>query len=555
LANLQNSLKKGFLLQQEGKIPEAKRIYQQALKKAPTDINALQLLGLIELEDGQFESAIELFNQALLSNSEIDHIHLNLANAYLHLKKYDQAITHYLKSIQLNPKVSKPYYGLGLCYNQLGQWDLAIQNYIYSIQLEPDSFKAYLNLGTCLEESRMYPAAIESYDKAIAIKPDYARAYNNRGNALRELNRLDEALASYDQALEIEKGYAQVYNNRGTTLKDLKRFDEAILSYKESIAIDPNYQSPHWNLSLCQLLMGNFAEGWAGYENRWKYENSKLRKYKKEVSQPLWLGEQTLHNQTILLYAEQGFGDTIQFSRYIPMVHQLGARVILEVQTPLLGLFQHLENVCQLIPQGTEIQEFDYQCPLMSLPLAFKTDLETIPAPQGCIQVPQVKLQQWGNALKAKTKPRVGIVWSGSSSHLNDIHRSLSLEQLIPYLPQNAQYFSLQRELRESDQRTLANHPEITHFGALLEDFSDTAALCELMDIVISVDTSVAHLAGTIGKPTWVLLPYTPDWRWLLDREDSPWYPSMRLFRQKNLGDWDSALQPLQGALETLNVP
>jgi tetratricopeptide (TPR) repeat protein len=555
LANLQNSLKKGFLLQQEGKIPEAKRMYQQALKKAPTDINALQLLGLIELEDGAFESAIELFNQALLSNSEIDHIHLNLANAYLHLKKYDQAITHYLKSIQLNPKVSKPYFGLGLCYNELKIWDLAIQNYIYSIQLEPASQVAYLNLGGCLEKKKMFPAAIESYEKAIQLNPNYHEAFNNLGNANKELGQFDQAISYFEKAITIHPSYAEAYSNLGNVYKESGHVTESIINYKKAISIQPDLAGAHWNLSLSQLLLGNFSEGWLGYEWRWKYDNTPLVWQKREFKQPTWLGNEILKDKTIFIYAEQGFGDTIQFFRYIPLILELGANVIVEVQPPLMSLFDHFKGKCILLAQGAEVPDFDYKCPLMSLPLAFKTDIHTIPKPHGSVTTDALKMQKWGLVLEEKAIPKIGLVWSGSPTHANDMRRSLSLEQLIPYLPQNAQYFSLQRELRESDQRTLANHPEITHFGALLEDFSDTAALCELMDIVISVDTSVAHLAGAIGKPTWVLLPYNPDWRWLLDRKDSPWYPSMQLFRQKKSGDWDSALQPLQSALENLNVP
>ena len=253
-----------------------------------------------------------------------------------------------------------------------------------------------------------------------------------------------------------------------------------------------------------------------------------------------------LKEKTILLYAEQGLGDTIQFSRYVPLVAQLGAQVILEVQGPLVNLLKNLEGVGQILAKGDPLPAMDYQCPLLSLPLAFKTELDSIPALSQKIIGDSAKIIQWQTTLGVKTKPRVGLVWSGSVIHKNDHHRSITLSQLLPYLPSHIEYVCLQAELRDVDKKLIAQQPGIQYFGKALEDFTDTAALCELMDLVISVDTSVAHLSAALGKKTWVLLPYTPDWRWQLDRSDSPWYPSIQLYRQPAIGDWTSVLEKVK---------
>jgi hypothetical protein len=266
-------------------------------------------------------------------------------------------------------------------------------------------------------------------------------------------------------------------------------------------------------------------------------------KEKRSFPQPLWLGVESLDNKTILIYAEQGLGDTIQFCRYAPLVAQLGAKVILEVQRPLVKLLKSLEGITKIIARGDTLPAFDFQCPLLSLPLAFKTELNSIPLVSQHIISGSEKIIKWQTRLGKKAKLLVGLIWSGSTTHKNDHNRSLTLNQLISYLPSQHQYICLQKELRDIDKVVLAKNSHIQFYGDELTDFTDTAVLCELIDVVISVDTSVAHLAGTLGKQTWILLPFSPDWRWLLDRDDSPWYPSVKLYRQERIGDWDSVLE------------
>jgi hypothetical protein len=284
---------------------------------------------------------------------------------------------------------------------------------------------------------------------------------------------------------------------------------------------------------------------------RWKTKELKMKS--RNFSKPLWLGEESLTGKTILLHSEQGFGDTIQFCRYAKMVRNLGAKVILEVPLPLVDLLRCLDGVDELIPKDSELSDFDFHCPLLSLPLAFKTDLSSIPNTPHYLYSNQDKRKYWLNKLGASSKKRIGIVWSGSLGHSNDRNRSLLLKDIIEYLPINFEYISLQKEIREVDQAILSSS-SIRHFGPELHDFSDTAAICDLIDLVISVDTSVAHLAAALGKPTWILLPFTPDWRWHLDREDSPWYPSVRLFRQSSNQQWSPVIQRVAHNLQHLST-
>lgn len=402
----------------------------------------------------------------------------------------------------------------GLKLHQNGQLARAKKIYQNVLKLKSDHFDALHLLGVIATQSRNHLQAVELINRAIEINPNIAETYSNRGGALKELGRLDDALASYERALQLK----------------------------------PDFVRGKYNLALSRLLMGDFVRGWEGYEWRWK--EAQLEKSRTNFTEPLWLGREILAGKTILLHSEQGLGDTLQFCRYAKMVRELGARVILEVPKPLLGLLKNLDGVAQLVAKGSALPTFDYHCPLMSLPLAFKTDLETIPAPDNYIASDPSKVLAWQNRLGAKTKPRVGLAWRGSPKQSSDRHRSVGLAALLPLLCPQIEWFSLHKEVRESDARLLSSRADIRHFGDEM-DFVETAAVVELMDLVISVDTSIAHLAGSMGKPLWVLLPYIPNWRWLLDREDSPWYPSARLFRQDRRGDWDTVTQNVKQELRT----
>jgi hypothetical protein len=546
-------IKQGLALHQQNKLPEAEAIYKQILRIQPNNFSALQLIGTMYTQTKNHSQAINFLTKAIKINPQFAPCYNNLGLALQELNRLDEALASYDKAITIKPDYADAHYNRGFALHEIKRWYEALDSYDKAISIKPDYAEAYSNRGVALQELKRLDEALASYDKAISIKPDYADAHSNRGFALQELKRLDEALISYDKAISIKPDYAEAYYNRGYVLQELKHLDEALTSYDKAISIKPDYVEANWNKSLGLLLDGQFAQGWQEYECRWKKEDISKTAGIRNFPQPIWLGAESLKDKTILLYAEQGLGDTIQFSRYVPLIAELGAKVILEVQSPLVKLLKNLEGVNQIAARGGTISEFDYQCPLLSLPLAFKTELNTIPPASKYMISDNKNNLNWQIKLGEKSKPRIGIVWSGSTEHKNDHNRSITLSQLIPYLPSNMEYVCLQKELRGIDKEALEKNPHIQFYGDDLEDFTDTAALCDLMDVVISVDTSVAHLAGTLGKQTWVLLPYSPDWRWMLDRDDSPWYPSVKLYRQENNGNWNGVLEKLNRDLEKIH--
>jgi hypothetical protein len=335
-----------------------------------------------------------------------------------------------------------------------------------------------------------------------------------------------------------------VHNNRGNALQDLMRHDEALASLARAVALKPDYASAYWNESLTRLLQGDFEAGWKLYEWRWRMDSPNW-----PAGIPQWLGEERLNGKTIVLHAEQGLGDAIQFCRYAKLVAARGATVLLQVRPALTALLRNLEGVSRVTAGGERLPPHDFHCPLLSLPLAFKTRLETIPADVPYLFADPQRATRWRRRLGDAPSPRTGLVWAGSMTHKNDRNRSLPLLRLLEALPAGIRCYSLQKELRDGDRELLRQRPEIVHLGDDLADLTDTAALLSELDLVISADTSVVHLAGAMGKPVWVLLPFAPDWRWLLDRDDSPWYPTARLFRQTAIGDWAGVLSRVSDEL------
>jgi len=522
-------LQHGFALDSAGQIGQAKLIYEEILKLNPKHFHALQLLGAIAVQTQQWDKALKLLTDALAINNTSASVYNNRGIVLQELKRLEEALASYNKAIEYKRDFIDAYSNRGIVLQELKRFEEALVSYDKAIEFKYDFAEAYYNRGIVLNELKRKKDALLSYEKAIEFKRDFAEAYLNRGIALKEINRFEDSLASYDKSIEFKHNYAEAYSNRGNVLKELMRLKEALLSYDKAIEIESDHADTYWDKSLALLLGGDFDKGFNEYEWRWKKDN--FTSPKRNFSQPLWLGAEDIAGKTILLHAEQGLGDTIQFCRYAKLVAELGAKVILEVQKPLVNLLQSLTGVSQLVAKGSALPEFDYQCPLLSLPLAFKTELKSIPIQKAYLKSSTAKLDVWSKRLGEKSKPRIGLVWSGSTIHKNDHNRSLTLNDVLKHLPPNFEYVSLQKEVREGDKDALTN-TSIKHYGDQLVDFSDTAALCDLMDIVISVDTSVAHLAGALGKTTWILLPYVPDWRWLLDRYDSPWYSSVNLYRQ-----------------------
>ena len=567
-------------LHQQGQISQAQAIYQDILKIQPRHADSLHLLGVTYVQTGHLERGANLIAEALKIDPNLAEAHNNLGSTLRALQRHDEALISYDRTLALRPDYAEAHNNRGFILRELKRLDEALSSYDRALALRPEYAEAHFNQGVAFLDLKRPDDALTRFDRALAFNPAYVEAHINRGNILRNLRRLDEALSSYDRALALRPESADAHYNRGNALIDLQRFNEALLSHERAIALKPAYVEAHhnrgialWNLkrpeealvsydraitlrpeyaeaclskSMALLLTGNFEQGWRLYEWRKLTKNSRINK--RIFTQSLWLGKESLEGKTILLHTEQGLGDSLQFARYAPLVSRLGARVILEYDRPLIAIFQGLEGISALIEKGQPLPEFDYQCPLPSLPLALNTRLDTIPSPTPYLTNQPEALKRWSARLGEKTHPRIGLVWSGSTLHNNDHNRSMTLTEMLRHLPPDYDYVSLQKDVREIDQITL-EQSSIKHFGNELNDFTDTAALCTLMDLIISIDTSVVHLSGALGKPTWVLLPYAPDWRWLLDREDSPWYSSVRLFRQPKHSDWASVLKRIHNEL------
>jgi Tfp pilus assembly protein PilF len=437
---------------------------------------------------------------------------------------------------------------LALAQSRLAKYDAALANYGRLIELRPGHAWAYHQRGNVLLDLLRYQEALASYDRAIDLQPDIASVHCNRGNALLDLSRFDEALASYDRALALNPQLAVAHYNRGKALQKLKRFPEAVETYGHAISLQPGFAEAHLNQALSRLLLGDYEEGWKGYE--WRMEVASPGNQKRNLAQPMWLGQEDISGKTVFLHAEQGYGDTIQFGRYVPLVAKRCAHLILEVPGSLKSLMATLDGSFQIISQGDPLPHFDFHCPLPSLPMAFGTRIDTIPSSTPYLHVAPEVQRNWDARLGPKQRARVGLVWAGEPTHANDVNRSMSFHLLAPLLDVDATFVSLQKQLRPGDKKILNQNTNIVHCGESLTDFSDTAGLIGNLDLVISVDTSVAHLAGALAKPVWLLLPFIPDWRWLLDRADSPWYPTVRLFRQDATRTWGNVVATVRCALK-----
>ena len=544
---------KGLAHHEAGEFEQAQDFYRQALEEQADHVECMHAMGVAFAQRQAHTEALIWFDQVIALEPSHALAHTHRANALTELGRVKEALVSYDQAIALKPGHADSHYNRGIALQSVGEFEQAIACYDQAIALRPRHADYHYNRATAYKELKQIETALAAFEQAIRVQPRHAQSHFGRGICLRKLNRLDEALGSYDQAIALDPTFAEAHSNRGNLLKDLRRIPEAVFSFEKAIALKPDYAAAHWNLSLAWLVVGEFQRGWPLYEWRWQSGELTPRK----LPAPLWLGENDLRGQTILLHSEQGFGDTIQFCRYARRVKALGARVIMEVPPALHTLLQGLEGVDEWVVQGQSLPDVQFQCPLLSLPLAFKTSATTIPNTGPYLRADAGKAAAWAQKLGAKTGPRIGLVWKGSPGHKNDALRSLPLEAWLAHLPANLTYVSVQKDIQDQERVCLAGRG-IPHFGEELLDFSDTAALCDNLDLVLSVDTSVAHLAAALGRPTWVLLAQSPDWRWLLDREDSPWYPSIRLFRQGNPGSWLEVFQRVENALSechTTGVP
>jgi len=582
----------GSAYQKLGRYPEAIARFERALVLQPDFVEALSNLGNTLRDAGRREDALASYNRALALKPDRPDVLANRGNVLRELRRFDEALGDFDRGLALDPQSAVLLFNRANVRFDLGRFDDALADYDAALAIAPDYCLAISHRGSALRALKRYDEALAAIDQALLLQPDSAEILTNRGDTLGELGRYAQALSDYDRALALKQAYPEAWCNRGNVLRALRRYDEALASYTAALDIDPEHAVAHMNEGLCRLLVGDMAVGWEKYEWRFKTPDMlpHVRSFEQSLggrtgessgkseesseasssqpwtqpqpqpqpqpqSKPLWHGQVPLSGKRILLYAEQGFGDTIQFCRYAQLVAQRGAHVILEVQPALKSLLVQsadIAGIAQVFAQGEALPEFDYQCPLLSLPWACATTLDNIPAPASYLHGEDARIQGWEARLGTMpAQTRVGLAWSGNPEHSNDRNRSLPLAALGPLLNIPMQYVSVQKILRDEAVQApwLAQHG-VAHFGDQLQNFADTAALLSCMDLVITVDTAVAHLAGALGKPVWVLLPYGPDWRWLTERDDSPWYPSMRLFRQTAIGDWDGVIERVRQHLQ-----
>jgi len=546
--NLQQAMQEAVALHQRGRLREAEKLYARVLKVAPEHSDALQLLGLAKAQGGQMGEAFRLMSAALKINPKAPDVLMNLANVLHALKRDAEALDCLDKALALRPGDPDALHNRGNALLALGRPQDALACFDEVLARHPRHADALLNRGSALATLNRTEQALADFDAALALMPGHPAALYNRGNALAALGRYDEAIAAFDRALTAAPNHGQAWNNRGRALQALNRHDDAIKSFDKAIALQKDYADAHFNRALSLLTLGDLASGFAQYEWRWK--RSGMSDTRRGYGRPLWLGEYPLARKTILLHAEQGLGDTIQFARYAPLLARAGAKVMLEVQPELKSLLAGLEGVASCHARGETLPTYDVHCPLGSLPLALKTEPGNIPADIPYLRADQAHLAKWRARIEALPGKRVALAWAGNVSHANDRNRSIDLKFLEPLLTlDGVSFLSIQRELRGNDAELLAHHNNISHLGNELADMADTAAVAALADLTISVDTSVVHLAGSLGRPVWVMLPFAPDWRWTFSGEHCPWYPQARLFRQSALGDWPSAIATLRAAL------
>ncbi|HET7888906.1 MAG TPA: tetratricopeptide repeat protein [Bradyrhizobium sp.] len=567
-----------------GNLLEAQVCCQKALALDAEHADTLHLTGLLALQSKQYDHAVEWISRAIRKQPKTDYL-TSLGTALQKQGRRDDAIAIFEKATQLKPDDAALWGNLGKALAEMGRPERALQSCQRALALKPDHWGAadqcatillvlgraeealaYIDLCDSIRPNRAptlqkraavlfglnkFNEGLAEIERAYALDPANAEICNNVGVFLRRLGREEEALAFFDKALAIHPNFVGALHNKAFALAQLQRFAEAIAVYDAIKAIEPDNAEADMYAALLHLLTGNLERGWAGREARSRIAKLQITHFNSQ--QPRWLGQERLDGKTIVLHTEEGLGDSIQFARYAPMVAALGARVILVVQDALCPLLSGMDGISQCLPtSATALPAFDYYCPLSSLPLAFATSLDTIPAARAYLSAPSDSRRIWEERLGPHEKLRVGLVWSGNPAHLNDYNRSIPLSKLATILDVDASFLSLQKDPRPADRATLLTRPEIIDHTDHLTDFAETAALISCLDLVVTIDSSVAHLAGALGCPTWILLPYTPDWRWLLDRDDSPWYPSVRLFRQDQTRDYASVVARVRRELMAL---
>jgi tetratricopeptide (TPR) repeat protein len=528
--DVQTLLKKGRAAFGRGDPQQALQCFTNILELDPHNVAALNNRGLVLGHLHQIDPALRCFRQVL----EIDPGNVialvNGGIALAHLGQTSVAIDWYSRATAIDAGHIEAWMCRGLALKQLHRPLEAVECFSAVLQIDPRHVEAYIQLGRLLE----------SLNRQLEAQMCF-------GEALNYLHRYPEALARFDRLAAQSPRNAPILVGRSVALAGLDRNAEALDCLEQALRIEPDLPFAVANRSWLLLALGRLPEGFQGLEVRWKIPP--FRDHKLDSSAPLWLGDTSASGKTILVHHEQGLGDTLQFIRYVPLLAQRGARVVLRLPAALLDLMRTLEGVAQIVPNDAPLPPHDSHCPVMSLPLAFGTTVQTIPAGIPYLSADPARIAHWSERLGAKVRPRVGLVWAGGRRPPISDARHMPLAALLPLLELDVDYISLQKDISAADSITLATLPRIVPHGASLTDFADTAALIANLDLVVSVDTSVVHLAGALGKPVWVMNRYAPCWRWLRERSDSPWYPTARLFKQASLGDWGGVVQQIKQAL------
>jgi tetratricopeptide (TPR) repeat protein len=505
-------LRQAYAAHRDGALDLAERHYRAALQCDPSRFDALHLLGFLLHQRGRNAEALTVLTAAVQRNDGSAEAWSNHGRVLCAMARFGEALGSYERALTLKPS------------------DPGFLNERAVVLLE---------LGQAAE-------ALADLDRALAISPDLAEAHGNRGNALVRLNRLQEAIASYESAQSISGVSAPLLANRAHALRRLDRPRDAIPDLERALVLMPNFAEAHFELGLARLTLGELRAGFKSYEWRWK--TGRFGPFRRDFRSPPWTGEQAIAGKTVLLYAEQGFGDAIQFVRYAPLVAAMGASVVLEVERELAALVSRVDGVTGVVARGDTPPPFDFHAPLMSLPHIFGTEIASIPGDVPYLEAEGAAAARWAADLP-EGRPLVGLAWAGRASHHNDSNRSIALERLAPLLRlATLQFISLQHDISGADEALLAGC-NVPSLGPALCNFAEAAALISALDCVVSVDTAIAHLAGALAKPVIILLPLAADFRWLREREDCPWYPTAKLLRQQSAGDWDSVIARLAAAL------
>jgi len=541
---------RGVVQRDLGRDGEALASFDAALAQRPGYPEALNNRGNALMALGRLDEALASFDAALAQRPDYAEALNNRGNVHLAQERPAEALESYQQALALQPRYAEALNNRSTALLALGRREEALASAERALQLRPGYAEALGNQGKALQALGRHEAALQAYARAQQLRPGDADALNNLGSALHALGRYQEAYARYEEALRIRPDSLAALNNRGNVLLALRRPEDALASYAQALALDPEDAQAHWNQALARLSLGDYERGWKEYE--WRWRNPALGMPAREARRPLWLGAEDLRGKTVLLHAEQGYGDAIQMVRYAPLVAARGARVVLACAQRLCALFATVPGVGSVLAPEQVVPEFDFHVPLMSLPLAFRTTLDTVPAQVPYVCAAQGKSAAWKQRL-AEHGPglKVGLAWSGNPSFGAARIKACPVDLFARLLSvPGCTFVSLQTGAAAAEAARLAGANGLAvNAGRELGGFDDTAALVVALDLVISIDTAVAHLAGALGRPVWIMLPYAADWRWLTRREDSPWYPTARLYRQPRPGDWESVLDRVAAAL------